>query len=248
MYVFHDFYMISCKTGSLCSPAGSGWLQLPFHLPVCNFRMNRRRAYLSTSERRTSSPFLGRHRQNVFQAACYNPHGRAGILTTSWLQSCRLVPGLTNRWKRVDPACLDPADPHPAIQAAPHPPTIHLTHWSSEMRCQLHRCCRNHWWDQNVTGSKRPNIKFSVLIYSPFPALYPLFCSHKDNPPYLSSYLTVSETKPLHQPASLEHSHYRSLTEAAIFPPEHVISPLWRPAGTNYLMLGASLPNQSITL
>lgn len=46
----------------------------------------------------------------------------------------------------------------------------------------------------------------------------------------------------------LLHSHYRSLTEAAIFPPEHVISPLWRPAGTNYLMLGASLPNQSITL
>lgn len=125
--ISYTFLMKSSKIGSLFSP-GSGWLQLPFHLPVCNFRINRRRPYLQTPEHRTSSPFLGRLRQNVFQAACYNPHGRAGILTTSWLQSCRLVPGLTNRWKRVDPACLDPADPHPAIQAAPQPPTIHLTH------------------------------------------------------------------------------------------------------------------------
>lgn len=129
-------------------------------------------------EHRTSSPFLGPPCQNVFPA-CYNPHARAGILTTSRLQSCRLVPGLANRWKRVDPACLDPADPRPAIQAAPHPPpAIHLTHRSSQQGVSFTDVVEVI--DETRT-SLDPKGQTSIsqfhLPHFPFPALHPWFRS-----------------------------------------------------------------------
>lgn len=54
------------------------------------------------------SPFLGSSRQNISQMTRDNPHGFAGILFKAPPAPSS---GLANRWQRVDPACLDLADP-----------------------------------------------------------------------------------------------------------------------------------------
>lgn len=134
----------------------------------------------------------------------------------------------------------------------PTPPTIHLMHWFSE-------------WGVSFTDvaeiiesldPKRPNIKFSVPS-----ATFSISCSLSlirltqmqptPTPPPLSFYLTVGSDwlKWNQRPPPLNSIQTTGLSLRRPFsPPEHVTPPLWRRAGTNYLMLRASLPNQSITL
>lgn len=47
---------------------------------------------------------------------------------------------------------LTPTLPSRLLPTSPNHPSHALIQWT---RCQFHRCCRNYWWGQNITGSKK---------------------------------------------------------------------------------------------
>lgn len=101
------------------------------------------------------SPILGSSRQNISQLTCDNPHGRAGILFKAPPSpSGRLA----NRWRRVDPACLDPADP---TQSHPQPlPPCRPCH---QRGGRVVRLSLITFGGVKMTGSKSTDSKLNIM-------------------------------------------------------------------------------------
>lgn len=167
---------------SLDPPAASGRLRLSFHLPVCNFRINRRRAYLYTPEHRTSSPFLGRHRQNVFPAGllqspwpCWNSdHFTASKLpAASW----------PDQWMEKGGPCLPwPADPPPCHPGCSSPPPLPHTKPPSHTLIQWNEGSASQMLQKPLMRAELPCIqkaKHQVLSSARFPTS----CLRKEPPP-----------------------------------------------------------------
>lgn len=225
MYDFNDFIWQTLKIGSLWSPAGES---CPFTCLCVNSKrtlpLNLRAQNIPSIFRTTLSKCLPNGLPQSPWPCWNSDHFRASK-----------APARSRAWpmdgKRVDPVCRDPADPppcHPGCRTHPSPSPNHPSHalirrnglsvsqmlQKSLMRLELR-------WFPPPPKKKKGQTTNSHFLLSCFSISCSLSVILHRRHRLISALAAVSwgETgRPPPASASLEHSHHRSLAEAAIFP------------------------------